>query len=138
MRLVQCTFLFVLAVSCFGCSKFVVVSGIVTIDGVPASSIAILFEPKSGEGKEPAFGITTQDGRYTLKSGFSKRHGIEPGEYRVFLNWKDPTAPLFPEEGYVPNKSPFEKKFVERAKLPDPSFPFTVPKDGTNQANFDL
>jgi hypothetical protein len=54
------------------------ISGIVTLDGQPISSGAILFEPASRE-SGTAVGATIRQGTFTIK----KYEGAVPGPYRV-------------------------------------------------------
>ena len=41
------------------------VSGTVTLDGAPLKAASVTFQPK--EGGRPSFGVTNQQGRYTLE-----------------------------------------------------------------------
>ncbi|MDR1268239.1 MAG: hypothetical protein LBK82_01830 [Planctomycetaceae bacterium] len=77
-----------------GCGqKTVFVSGTVTYQGKPASDIAVCFEHDSNS-TDPgpaAIGKTDQAGKYTLRlMNHSKKAGVLPGQYRVFLRWVDP------------------------------------------------
>jgi len=85
--------LLILVVAC-GCGKKIVpVSGEVLYEGVPAKDIAVLFEPKSDAKIVPESGIaiTDSEGRFTLESSSHKR-GLEPGNYTVYMNWRNPTS----------------------------------------------
>src|SRR5215471_15434875 len=46
------------------------VSGIVTLDGAPLKSASITFRPK--DGGRPSFGVTNEQGRYTLEYSLEK------------------------------------------------------------------
>lgn len=80
-------------VVCSGCGpKTTDISGRITLDGQGLKDMGITMQPINAglEGAESAAGITDEQGRFILKRVFSKKIGVEPGEYRVFINWIDP------------------------------------------------
>jgi hypothetical protein len=121
-----------------GCGqKIVSVTGEVLYDGKPAPDIAVLFEPKSNSAKiaEAGLAVTDSGGRFTLFSaGTKKRNGIEPGEYTVFMGWKDPNAPKNVPEGATikPANSPYQLP----EKLVNHNVVVTVHGNGTNRFVF--
>ena len=74
----------------FGCNQqpakpelnLVTVKGTVTLDGKPASEVAIWFVPETGTPGNGSFGITTADGSYSL-SVIGGDAGVAPGQYTV-------------------------------------------------------
>ena len=78
--------LLVVPFSTGGCGsemKVAPVSGTVTLDGAPLERASVLFLPK--EGGRPSFGVTDEDGRYTL--GYSMHEmGAEVGQCRVQIS----------------------------------------------------
>ncbi|MDR2704483.1 MAG: hypothetical protein LBC02_01770 [Planctomycetaceae bacterium] len=88
------TFLFlVLFFVLTGCGpKTTTVTGTVTLNGKGLQDISVLLQPVSGSGTvtEAAFGKTDQQGQFFLTLLFSKKRGVLPGEYLVYINWVDP------------------------------------------------
>jgi hypothetical protein len=60
------------------------VTGKITIKGQPAKDILITFSPVDPKG-EPAIGLVSADGTYTLKSGIHAKPGALPGKYKVVI-----------------------------------------------------
>ena len=121
-----------------GHGMMVPVSGVVTLDGEPIANIQVLFQPTSGTPADPMFspgshGTTNAEGRYKLK--WSDGSGAIYGEHVVTLMYKDPNK-MSPED-FI-NEDGSEEPLVFR--LPknarDGSIRFTVPKGGTDQADF--
>ena len=121
-----------------GHGMMVPVSGVVTLDGEPIANIQVLFQPTSGTAADPIFspgshGTTNAEGRYKLK--WSDGSGAIYGEHVVTLMYKDPNK-MSPED-FI-NEDGSEEPLVFR--LPknarDGSIRFTVPKGGTDQADF--
>jgi hypothetical protein len=114
--LILCSILFLFS----GCGpKIVSVTGEVFYDSKPAPDISVLFEPKSESTRIADSGIAVTDlsGRFTIFStGSKKRNGIEPGEYTVFMGWKNPNVPADVPEGTAikPVNSPYQfpEKFI--------------------------
>ncbi len=110
------------------------VSGTVTLDGKPLPEARVFFEPKrKGENVNSGFGstATTDDrGRFQLSS--REGEGAVIGEHYVLIRT------VRGEEG--PNG---QVVIVSREKLPSryhdqSTLTFTVPPDGTEQADFGL
>lgn len=119
-----------------GCGpRTVTVSGTVSFDGEPGKNINVLFQGKEKDGITPeaAYAETNAQGKYSLVLVSSRKSGAFPGEYVVYLNWKDPDADPNPIEGVtVPNPCPY--KIPTRAGSGRISF--TVPPEGTKEADF--
>ena len=124
-----------------GCgSKTVTVSGKVTFDGEPGQNIIVLFQGKSVENVSPeaAMGKTNSAGSYSLSLVNSKKSGAMPGEYAVYLTWRDP-APDTSVDIESPNYKHVDKcpyKIPPRAKSGE--LMLTVPQTGTKDANFEF
>ncbi|MDR2755127.1 MAG: hypothetical protein LBC20_05420 [Planctomycetaceae bacterium] len=76
-----------------GCSpKTAMVTGTVTLNGKGLQDISVLLQPVSGSDPvtEAASGMTNQQGQFSLRLLFSKKRGVLPGEYLVYINWVDP------------------------------------------------
>ena len=133
-------FLFVFPVLlCFiGCGpKTVHVSGVVTYDGKPAKDIRILFQG-TGSGTHvppPAIGVTDAEGKYELILAETRKKGVLPGTYTIYMSWADPHPDPNPVEG-LSNDNPNPYKFPIKATNGEMSF--TVTDSGTKDANFDL
>jgi hypothetical protein len=122
------------------------VSGIVTLDGQPMSGVHVLFDqPELGPRENKGYtGRTDDSGRYSLKPMLGEGSGVPPGKYRVSLTTAvvDPSAP-------APKPAPGQTTIFYPESPPPPpervppayrggKLSFTVPGDGTDQANFEL
>lgn len=126
----------ILTVGC-GDSRFVPVSGIVTLDGKPVADVVISFQPAS-EGADSDFnpgssGTTDGEGRYELSTRGG--NGAVVGEHTVTLVYRDPD--LLKQ---VPYDQETGRELVREFKLPprarDGSLKVTVPQGGTEAADF--
>ncbi|MDR1492449.1 MAG: DUF4198 domain-containing protein [Planctomycetaceae bacterium] len=120
-----------------GCGvKTARVSGRVTFDGEPAKDISVLFQPLTSADVMPeaAVGMTNANGEFSLSLMNSKKRGAIPGEYVVYISWVDPN-PGNPVEG-VTKSTPIPYKIPTRAT--NGEMTFTVPPEGTKEANFDF
>jgi hypothetical protein len=123
-----------------GCgSPTVTVSGKVTFDGEPGQNIAVLFQGEMTNGKTPeaAYGMTNQRGEYSLALINSKKRGAIPGNYAVFISWKNPEAEsvnIAEEPTNKTNSCPY--KIPTRAQ--NGEMMFTVPPEGTKNADFEF
>ncbi len=124
----------VLACCLGGCSQTVPVSGKVVIDGKAAENIAVLFQGKPVKGVpiETAVGKTDSSGMYSLHLMTGKSQGAFPGDYSVYLAWKDPKPDPNLPEGSTASSCPY--KIPTRAT--NGSMKFTVPPEGTKEADF--
>jgi hypothetical protein len=107
------------------------VSGRVTIDGQPLAEATVVFLKKGGladPNADAPRGVTDQDGRYQL-STYAENDGAPQGEYLVGII----TAPN--TEGLVKRDDPLKGRY---ANPETSSLTFTVPAEGSDQANFDL
>jgi hypothetical protein len=66
------------------------VSGEVTLDGEPVNGGSIVFLPATGEGIKGAAEIV--GGKYVIPA----EQGLQPGSYRVEINWSKPTGKQIP------------------------------------------
>ncbi len=127
-----------IALSVAGCGiKTVPVSGKVTVDGVPAENIRVVFQADSTSQNVPpvAIGKTNKDGEFSLSLAKTKKKGAAPGNYAVFLVWQDPDAEENPIEGQtVAKESPYKLP----TKANSGELRFEVPAKGTKEANFDF
>lgn len=112
MRYLVWTILFLATLT--GCGpKTVKLAGQVTYDGQPAKDISVVFEPVSGG--VAALGKTADDGKYTLRLlNDTKKTGIIPGDYKVFLRWVDPNQD--PRSNVPTNANPYPKSLTVYSK----------------------
>ena len=122
-----------------GCAEtynFAPVSGTVTLDGQPLSGALVSFEPlKTGESTEVGYGSYAEcdvEGRFKLKS-LQGEEGAIIGPHRVFIT-------TFKGDLGSKGETIIKSKEKVPAKYSDYDKPlkFDVPKEGTDQANFDL
>jgi hypothetical protein len=129
----------VFALGC-GSSKFVPVSGKVTLNGQPLANATVAFQPtgdeqtiETGPGSS---GKTNENGEYTLTVATGKK-GAVVGKHRVLIstvetNREDDQRPQRGDRSLV-NRVPSRYGMGGKDEL----F-FVVPSEGTNKANFTL
>jgi hypothetical protein len=109
-------------------SKVVRVSGRVTLDKKALVNATVIFSPAESDPKDAtnmeAAGQTDDEGRYSLKMNQSGRDGAAVGSYKVRISLIERGASLV-------NRLP--KSYNQDTQLT-----FTVPPEGTTEANFDL
>jgi hypothetical protein len=150
----------IVATGCRPAVRFPVapVSGRVTFDGVPAARVTVQFNPVgSGEVGPPSVGTADDDGRFTLLlSRQNAGAGAVVGEHVVsiagleaydeIINMIREQAKSPPNGAGDPGQVP-TLKMPREEELPTVRIPkryqgavlrFTVPKQGTDAANFDL
>jgi hypothetical protein len=87
-------------------TKRVKVEGVVTLDGEKVSGVMVMFLPvKKAEGK-PAFGVTDEEGTFTLSTS-NPGDGAVPGEYKVVIT-----------ENATANKQGNTNKGAPRKRIP--------------------
>jgi hypothetical protein len=126
-------FIFVLLVLS-GCGdRRTEVSGTVTLDGQGLKDIVVLLQPVTDTALTPeaALGKTNKQGKFSLSLINSKKLGVIPGEYVVFINWNDPNPP---PENQPPNPCPY--KIPSSAK--NGSFRYVIEAGKKQQADFNL
>jgi hypothetical protein len=119
---------------CGGGGDLAPVSGVVTLNGKPTAEIAVTFQPVPAEStKTPppsAFGVTDQNGRYTLTVLDGNRKGASVGKNQVRIC------------AYVVGDSDDPNRPKAKIRIPgrywDEPADFDVPPSGTDAANFDL
>lgn len=132
--------LMVLIVATAGCGgdayPLAAVSGTVTLDGAPVADARVGFEPQR-QGEDPqagpgSYGKTDQQGHYRLTS----LHGDEGAVIGPHVVW---ISTLEEED----NREEGRIEVVEEERIParyvnGSKLRFTVPADGTDQADFKL
>ncbi|MFW6171395.1 MAG: hypothetical protein ACODAD_12960 [Planctomycetota bacterium] len=114
---------FALLAGCDSGAQMGQVSGTVTLDGEPAPSLEVSFEPKDPSLGTTAMGYTQDDGSYQLHYPGSQT-GAPVGEYSVSISPAETDAQTPPPS--IPPKYNTETELS-----------FTV-EPGENTANFDL
>lgn len=116
-----------------GCSRggpeLAEVTGVVTLDGVPAGKLSVQFSPAFEKGS-PAYGVTDAEGHYFLQFSVD-RMGAMPGRYAVGV---EPLEPEYDEAGNLVGPPPV--KLPVRYQSGDSLTAEVV--SGTNAINFDL
>ncbi len=123
-----------LLLGCGSGSSYVPVSGVITLDGSPASGLNINTQPIStaahpnpGSG---SYGKTDAQGRYSLEVVEPITPGAIAGEHRVTITRIGSTEHRATDE--MVREAYWPKRYA------DGSLRLTVPAEGTNGANFDL
>jgi len=111
------------------------VSGRVTLDGKPLAECQVRFQPvaasKSNAAPGPgAFAVSDEQGRFTLRTIKPVRPGAVVGEHRVWLTTVK-EEDMQSESGQVT-----AEKVPPRYR--NGQLKFSVPPEGTDQADFDL
>ncbi|MDR1271309.1 MAG: hypothetical protein LBK82_17520 [Planctomycetaceae bacterium] len=117
-----------------GCGEWTTkVTGTVTLDGQGLKDIVVLLQPVADSALTPeaAFGKTNEQGKFSLSLINSKKSGIVPGEYTVFINWNDPNPQ---PENQTPNPCPY--KIPSSAK--DGSFRYVIGTQRVQHVDFNL
>lgn len=132
------------AASILGCEKppFAVapVSGVVTLNGEPAAHVAVMFQPVAPPGVENpgpgSFGITDEQGRYTLKLVGPETPGAVVGKHKVRIVDHDPPRELSDD---VPRPRPARvQSLPKKYGAVEAPFEFDVPQKGSTTADFKL
>jgi hypothetical protein len=133
-RLVLVASLSVLAAGCGGEPYQVApVSGQVTLKGQPLPKATVVFQPVAEGNPNPGIGssgITDEQGRYTLKIVGQDKKGAVVGKHKVLITRFHEQDPNDDRPRYPRNPPPQRNREAPRE--------FTVPPDGTDQANFEL
>lgn len=71
------------------------VSGVVLVNGEPASGLFVRFHPLDSPGatQVPPFAYTDESGRFALCS-YVAGDGAPPGDYAVTFQWREPSGAL--------------------------------------------
>ena len=132
------------AAGCGSGSKYVPVSGVVTLNGKPYPNAAVMFQPVGGKDNQNpgrgSSGLTDQNGRFVLKTDDGV-DGAVIGTHQVkIITVEENMVGFDPAIGSPDNTS------NKKAKIdPIPTDwrtmgknTFDVPAGGTDQANFDI
>jgi hypothetical protein len=138
-------------VLCGGCGDSLPVapvSGTITLDGQPLAGASITTQPVATNSPNPgpgSFGQTDDQGRFELELVKPARKGAIIGDHRVMIS-KAGTVSSEPEQSATGepvwsddprgNRQPTGGNWP--ARFTDGSLQLTVPREGTDQANFDL
>lgn len=115
------------------------VSGVVTLDGQPASDIGVMFQPLDTTAtKEPmavtSAGATDAEGRFELRFSDTNAPGAIVGKHTV--RFADRLA--VPAQSSDAGPSPSAPKSRLPARYIDGAIEFEVLPEGTTEAKFDL
>jgi hypothetical protein len=123
-----------------GGSGIAPVSGLVTLNGKPVAKVAVMFQPVAAPGAVNAgpgsYGITDEDGRYTLQLVGKETKGAVVGKHKVrFIAYPD----AIDTTNDRPQKRPKSASQIP-AKYNDleGKMEFEVGASGTDSANFQL
>jgi hypothetical protein len=133
----------VLLVGVIGCSgsKFVPVSGVVSLDGKPYGKAAVSFQPVgTAENPNPGRGssaYTDESGRFVLIS--DEHDGAVVGKHLVRITTRSKELVGEPGVG-SPDGAPVDRRVepIPPAWNMESEKQFEVPPGGTDQANFDI
>jgi hypothetical protein len=124
--------------------KYVKVSGVVTLNGKPYPNAVVVFAPQgtkenTNPGKSSS-GYTDANGRFELKIQNEDTEGAAVGSHLVRIMTKgsditiiDPTVGSPDSGGKARKPDPIPSDWSATSK-----HTFTVPPEGTDQANFDI
>jgi hypothetical protein len=136
-----------LAALLLGCggTKYVPVSGVITLDGKPYGEAVVTFQPQLTPGNpNPGRGSSAEtdaEGRYVLKTD-DGTPGAVPGKHkvRIMTRGADPMAAFDPQKGSPDGVLSAPAKRGKIDPIPDEwrDKEFDVPREGTDKANFDI
>jgi hypothetical protein len=117
------------------------VSGHVTLDGKPVAQVAVMFQPVAPEGNvnpgPGSFGITDEEGRYSLKLVGKETPGGVVGKHKVrFDPYSDEPSDPTSDRPFRPKKA--MPKIPAKYNHVEALFEFDVPPKGTAAADFQL
>jgi hypothetical protein len=121
-----------------GGSEFAIapVSGTVTQDGKPLAGLVVTFQPiaetRAGNAGPGSFGVTDDQGRFTLTVAGSRQPGAVVGLHRVTFSAKKPERDS--SDDAVDRSSPA----LFLPGYPSDPMEFEVPSQGTQEADFSL
>src|SRR5262249_26966915 len=134
-------------VGCDGGPRYVKVSGVVKLNGVPYKGAIVNFQPLGTQNNpnpgRGSYGHTDENGRFTLVVD-DKMRGAVVGKHRVRIvtERKDRSTGFDPALGTL-DGDPNAKRRIEIDPIPqewnaNSTKAFDVPAGGTDQANFDI
>src|SRR5262245_36755901 len=136
-RFLTLALLLLLPLGCGKGYKLAPVSGRVLMDNRPLANAEVSFYPTGGKGLPYASGTTDEHGNFKPEAfeGKSTSDGAVVGEHRVEISLSNKTRgkKADPRTGVGPGGDLIPAQFNSDSKLT-----FTVPPDGTREANFNL
>jgi hypothetical protein len=135
----------VLALSILGCgnTRYVPVSGVVTLDGKPYRNAVVMFQPMATQDNpnpgRGSSGSTDENGRFSVKT-FEGQAGAVIGKHRIRITTKV-SEKLGGYEVWDAAKNEAVKAVTDpipREWNYDSKQEFDVPSGGTDQAKFDI
>ncbi len=136
--------LFLLVIACAtGCNRsafsLAPVSGTVTLDGKPLDNGVVSFQPLATNGDNSGPGSSARcdaEGRFTLQTQVVESEpGAVVGEHRVLISSTGPAQAI---DDSSDTDAVQQVELVPRRYNLETELTFTVPKQGTDKANFAL
>lgn len=126
-----------LLAGCGSGSNTAQVDGEVTLDGKPLPDIHVVFQPDNTDTETKgvgSYGLTDNEGKFTLKLSDSERNGALVGEHTVTLSDKRTEDPEDSDAGKTANvpRSRIPRKYREQPPT------FEVKSGTVNQAKIEL
>jgi hypothetical protein len=120
------------AVAVVGCNGAgaVPVEGRVSLNGQPLANASVMLSPTTASGPGPFVGTTDAEGKFVLGPAGKEGGGAAPGEYTVLIT----TVKSEPREDAP---LPTQREVVP-AGWRNGSERFTIPAEGTKEANFEM
>jgi hypothetical protein len=108
------------------------VEGRVTLDGQPLPNATVILSPVRATDPGPFAGKTDAEGRFALGAADNERGGAAPGEYMLMI------ATVMTQPNADEMTPPPTQKEVVPARWRNGSERYTVPADGTKEANLEM
>ena len=133
-----------LAAGCGGDSKYVPVSGVVTLNGKPYAGAVVTFQPEGGKGNNNpgrgSVGVTDAQGRFTLATD-DGNNGAVIGTHQIKIRTQGDMVGFDPAVGSP--DSPTQEKNKKTDPIPIEwrelgKNKYEVPPGGTKDANFEI
>jgi hypothetical protein len=118
-----------ITVGCTG-QGLVPLEGSVTLDGKPLANATVIVSPVRATDPGPFTGKTDTEGRFALGPADKERGGAVPGEYMLMI------ATVLTDPNADEMTPPPKQKEIVPAQWRNGTERFTVPEDGTKEANF--
>lgn len=126
-----------------GTSKYVPVSGTVTLNGQPLQGVMVIFQPVASGGTDAggvgSSGRTGPDGRYTLEAMTPQpQMGALVGKHRVRIATPPGQLPGDDSDSATAGKKPPSQDPIPARYNVETTLTFDVPPGGTDKADFHL